>query len=212
MIMGIAFLMQTGKPIWWDPAIKYLQNDPIIGPLISQYPDKYLEGGGDIFSSLIHAVIGQQISVQAASSIKEKLLGLVGEFSQEVMKNFSQEQMAQCGLTRNKARCIFELTHTQLSLIPDNYNQMTDQELIRYYCQFWGIGPWTSEMILIFTFMRPDIFSVGDIGLINAVRDLVPNLQSKEEILRFSQENWSPYQTAASWYLWRHLDEEVVAY
>ena len=212
MIMGIAFLMQTGKPIWWDPAIKYLQNDPIIGPLISQYPDKYLEGGGDIFSSLIHAVIGQQISVQAASSIKEKLLGLVGEFSQEVMKNFSQEQMAQCGLTRNKARCIFELTHTQLSLIPDNYNQMTDQELIKYYCQFWGIGPWTSEMILIFTFMRPDIFSIGDIGLINAVRDLVPNLQSKEEILRFSQENWSPYQTAASWYLWRHLDEEVVAY
>lgn len=212
MIMGIAFLMQTGKPIWWDPAIKYLQNDPIIGPLISQYPDKYLEGGGDIFSSLIHAVVGQQISVQAASSIKEKLLGLVGEFSQEVMKNFSQEQMAQCGLTRNKARCIFELTHTQLSLIPDNYNQMTDQELIKYYCQFWGIGPWTSEMILIFTFMRPDIFSIGDIGLINAVRDLVPNLQSKEEILRFSQENWSPYQTAASWYLWRHLDEEVVAY
>ena len=212
MIMGIAFLMQTGKPIWWDPAIKYLQNDPIIGPLISQYPDKYLEGGGDIFSSLIHAVVGQQISVQAASSIKEKLLGLVGEFSQEVMKNFSQEQMAQCGLTRNKARCIFELTHTQLSLIPDNYNQMTDQELIKYYCQFWGIGPWTSEMILIFTFMRPDIFSIGDIGLINAVRELVPNLQSKEEILRFSQENWSPYQTAASWYLWRHLDEEVVAY
>ena len=212
MIMGIAFLMQTGKPIWWDPAIKYLQNDPIIGPLISQYPDKYLEGGGDIFSSLIHAVVGQQISIQAASSIKEKLLGLVGEFSQEVMKNFSQEQMAQCGLTRNKARCIFELTHTQLSLIPDNYNQMTDQELIKYYCQFWGIGPWTSEMILIFTFMRPDIFSIGDIGLINAVRDLVPNLQSKEEILRFSQENWSPYQTAASWYLWRHLDEEVVAY
>ncbi|MBR60057.1 MAG: DNA-3-methyladenine glycosylase [Euryarchaeota archaeon] len=212
MIMGVAFLMQTGKPIWWDPAIKYLQNDPIIGPLISQYPDKYLEGGGDIFSSLIHAVVGQQISIQAASSIKEKLLGLVGEFSQEVMKNFSQEQMAQCGLTRNKARCIFELTHTQLSLIPDNYNQMTDQELIKYYCQFWGIGPWTSEMILIFTFMRPDIFSIGDIGLINAVRDLVPNLQSKEEILRFSQENWSPYQTAASWYLWRHLDEEVVAY
>ena len=212
MIMGVAFLMQTGKPIWWDPAIKYLQNDPIIGPLISQYPDKYLEGGGDIFSSLIHAIVGQQISVQAASSIKEKLLGLVGEFSQEVMKNFSQEQMAQCGLTRNKARCIFELTHTQLSLIPDNYNQMTDQELIKYYCQFWGIGPWTSEMILIFTFMRPDIFSIGDIGLINAVRDLVPNLQSKEEILRFSQENWSPYQTAASWYLWRHLDEEVVAY
>ena len=212
MIMGVAFLMQTGKPIWWDPAIKYLQNDPIIGPLISQYPDKYLEGGGDIFSSLIHAVVGQQISVQAASSIKEKLLGLVGEFSQEVMKNFSQEQMAQCGLTRNKARCIFELTHTQLSLIPENHNQMTDQELIKYYCQFWGIGPWTSEMILIFTFMRPDIFSIGDIGLINAVRDLVPNLQSKEEILRFSQENWSPYQTAASWYLWRHLDEEVVAY
>ena len=89
---------------------------------------------------------------------------------------------------------------------------MTDKELIKYYCQFWGIGPWTSEMILIFTFMRPDIFSIGDIGLINAVRDLLPNLQSKEEILRYSQEKWSPYQTAASWYLWRHLDEEIVAY
>ena len=61
------------------PSHQHLQNDPIIGPLISQYPDKYLEGGGDIFH-LIHAVVGQQISVQAASSIKEKLLGLVVNF------------------------------------------------------------------------------------------------------------------------------------
>ena len=102
MIMGIAFLMETGKPKWWDPAIKYLQNDPIIGPLISQYPDKYLEGGGDIFSSLIHAVVGQQISVQAASSIKEKLLGLVGEFSQEVMKTLVKNKWLNADLLETR--------------------------------------------------------------------------------------------------------------
>ena len=212
MIMGVAFRMETGKPKWWDSAIAHLQDDPIIGPLISHYPDKHLEGGGDIFSSLVHAVVGQQISVQAASSIKGKLLDLVGEFSQGVMKKFSQQQIAQCGLTRNKARCIFELTHSKIPLIPRNYEGMSDIELIKYYCQFWGIGPWTSEMILIFTFMRPDIFSIGDIGLVNAVRELAPNLQLKEDILHFAESNWSPYQTAASWYLWRHLDEEVVAY
>ena len=66
-------------------------------------------------------------------------------------------------------------------------------------------------MMLMFSFMRPDVFSIGDIGLIKAVKMLVPTAQTKEDVLKVSQ-RWSPYRTAASWYLWRMLDPIPVGY
>ena len=66
-------------------------------------------------------------------------------------------------------------------------------------------------MMLIFTFMRPDIFSIGDIVLIRAVQKLVPEADSKEKVLEIA-ERWKPYRTAASWYLWRMLDPVPVEY
>ena len=68
-----------------------------------------------------------------------------------------------------------------------------------------------AEMMMIFTFMRKDIFSPGDVGLLNAVRKLVPGLEDRDEITEFAK-RWSPYRTAASWYLWRTLDPVPVEY
>ena len=59
--------------------------------------------------------------------------------------------------------------------------------------------------------MRPDIFSIGDLGLVKAVQALVPSALSKEDVLEVSL-RWKPYRTAASWYLWRMLDPVPVAY
>ena len=66
-------------------------------------------------------------------------------------------------------------------------------------------------MLLIFALMRPDIFSIGDLGLVKAVQKLVPSALSKEEVLKVSL-RWSPYRTAASWVLWRMLAPVPVAY
>ena len=88
---------------------------------------------------------------------------------------------------------------------------MTDEEIHKHFITFRGIGPWTSEMLMIFSLLRPNVFSVGDIGLVKAVKILNPGVQTKEEVIAES-ERWSPYKTAASWYLWRMLDPVPVAY
>ena len=81
---------------------------------------------------------------------------------------------------------------------------MTDEEIKQHLVKFRGIGPWTAEMMLMFSFMRPDIFSIGDIGLVKAVEywSLMPNQRFIEKIA----ERWSPYRTASFWYLWRMID------
>ena len=66
-------------------------------------------------------------------------------------------------------------------------------------------------MLMIFSLLRPDVFSVGDIGLVKAVKQLQPGLETKDQVSNFA-ERWSPYRTAASWYLWRMLDPVPVAY
>ena len=66
-------------------------------------------------------------------------------------------------------------------------------------------------MIIIFALLRPDIFSIGDLGLIKAVQLLVPEAVTKEDVLKVSA-RWAPYRTAASWYLWRMLDPIPVEY
>jgi DNA-3-methyladenine glycosylase II len=88
---------------------------------------------------------------------------------------------------------------------------MTDKEIHAHFTSFRGIGPWTSEMVCIFALLRPDVFSIGDIGLIKAVQILDPTAESKDDVLRVSK-RWAPYRTAASWYLWRMLDPVPVEY
>ena len=71
-----------------------------------------------------------------------------------------------------------------------------------------GIGIWTAEMFLIFTLLREDIFSAGDLGLQNAVKKLykLEKDLSKNELLEISSK-WKPYRTLASRILWRSLDK-----
>ena len=203
--------MQTGKPTWWDKANEVLSQDEILGAIVRSYPDESLIGRGDLFSTLVRSIVGQQISVIAADAVWGRLVELVGEVNPEAIRKYSAEQLATCGLSRPKASYIHGLAIEAKALILDNWDQFNDEELIKHFSQIRGVGPWTAEMILIFTLMRPDVFSIGDIGLIRAVQKLVPEAESKQDVLEIAQ-RWAPYRTAASWYLWRMLDPVPVEY
>jgi len=88
---------------------------------------------------------------------------------------------------------------------------MSDEAIQKHLVQFRGIGPWTAEMILMFHFLRQDVFSLGDIGLIRGTQRLVPEAETKEHVGEIA-ERWRPYRTAAAWYLWRILDPVPVEY
>ena len=203
--------MQTGKPDWWDEARDFLLKDPILSPIVKKYPNESLFGKGDVFSTLVRSIVGQQISVLAADSIWNRLVEMVGSIVPNQIIQFSPEELASCGLTKSKASYIHGIATNSETFLSPNWVELDDYQVNKHLTSFRGIGPWTSEMIQIFALLRPDIFSIGDIGLINAVKKLVPQATTKEDVLQISK-TWAPYRTAACWYLWRMLDPVPVEY
>ncbi|MGB1949116.1 MAG: DNA-3-methyladenine glycosylase family protein, partial [Poseidonia sp.] len=96
-------------------------------------------------------------------------------------------------------------------LMDQPWDEMDDDAIMKHLVGFRGIGPWTAEMMLMFHFLRPDIFSLGDIGLIRGTQRLVAEAETKEDVGVIA-ERWTPYRTAAAWYLWRILDPVPVEY
>ena len=90
---------------------------------------------------------------------------------------------------------------------------MSDEEVLAFLTGLRGVGAWTAEMIMIFTLLRPDVFPVGDVGVVRAVERLYSDgrAMSKQEILEKSEE-WKPWRTVATWYLWRSIDPGPVQF
>ena len=203
--------MLTGKPPWWDDAVIFLKKDSLLGPIVEKYGDEGLEGQGDLFSTLVRSIVGQQISVLAADAIWARLVEKVAKVIPENILKFTPEELAKCGLTGPKSRYIHGIALESEKFTQQNFDTMSDEDVKKHFISFKGIGPWTAEMLMIFALMRPDIFSIGDLGLIKAVQILEPKAECKESIEKVA-ERWSPYRTAACWYLWRMLDPVPVAY
>ena len=201
----------VGKPNWWDAARDFLLQDELLAPVVEKYSDGFLSGKGDLFATFVNSIIGQQISVIAAEAIWNRLKEKVGEITPEKISSFSAEEIADCGLTKSKTSYILGVANNPEEFLNQNYSEMSDEEIHKHFVSYRGIGPWTSEMLMIFSLLRPNVFSIGDIGLVKAVKILNPKIQTKEEVLA-EAERWSPYKTAASWYLWRMLDPVPVAY
>jgi DNA-3-methyladenine glycosylase II len=90
---------------------------------------------------------------------------------------------------------------------------MTDDEIITDLTRVKGIGRWTVEMFLIFHLMRPNVFPVDDIGMVRAIEAIYHKgaRLAKPEIRAYAQK-WAPWNTVATWYLWRSLDPIIVEY
>ena len=203
--------MKTGCPVWWEEAKAFLLQDEILSDIVKRYPEEHLSGRGDVFFTFVRSIVGQQISVVAADSVFQKLEKKVGKINSENITKFSVEELASCGISRPKAGYILGVANDIGNFLRPDLEHLTDDELHSHLISFKGIGPWTAEMIMIFSFLRPNIFSPGDVGLINSVKRLCPNLETKDEVVEFSK-RWSPYKTAACWYLWRILDPVPVEY
>ena len=203
--------MVERTPEWWQDAVAFLLEDELLKDTVQKYGPYSISTKDDLFQTLIRSIVGQQISVAAADSIWNRLLAHLGEITPEHVLLKTQESIASCGVTRPKASYIYGLAEQSTHLIDQPYNELSDEEIKKHLVSFRGVGPWTAEMMLMFHFLRPDVFSIGDIGLVRAVEKLVPGVHSKEDILAIA-ERWKPYRTAASWYLWRTIDPEPVEY
>ena len=207
----------TKAPNYWKKAKKYLsKKDKVMKILIKKYDDSTLKTRKDIFYSLCKSIIGQQISVAAANSVFKKFsITCKGKVTPKTVKKLGTIKLKKCGLSRQKAKGIKELSikFNNKSFDPKLIDKMNDEEAIEYLSTLRQIGRWSAEMILLFTFNRPNIWPVQDIGLLRAISN---NYKKKylppQKFVNFLKKKFSPYCSVATWYLWRSIDDEPIQY
>jgi 3-methyladenine DNA glycosylase/8-oxoguanine DNA glycosylase len=162
---------------------------------------------------LTRALVSQQLSVKAASTIFSRFLALFpddGGFpAPEQVLQVPLDQLRAVGLSRQKASYLQDLcTRSVAGTLPlDELDGMSDEEVMETLTAVKGIGRWTAEMILIFQLGRPDILPVDDVGVLRAIQNVygLRRRPSAAQVLRLG-EKWRPYRSVASWYLWCSLD------
>lgn len=203
------------KPKYWEHGKRFLsKKDKILKKLILRYKGN-LKTRKDPFFSLCKSIVGQQISVQAASSVWNKLENKAKKITPKNISKLNLRQLSSCGLSRQKISYLRILSKKFLNKELDikKMKKMSDQEAIKYLVQVKGIGTWTAEMFLFFNQMRPDIFPIQDIGLLRAISINYKTKYPPSPIqLKKLKKKWSPYCTMATWYLWRSIDPEPVNY
>lgn len=202
--------------VFWEQAVNDLSaRDPVMYQIMQCYDDVLSEEKGDAFTTLARAIVGQQISIKAAASIWQRVITSIPEFIPEKLISTEIDVLRTCGLSARKVDYLRDLSRHFLEgvLATMDWNELDDELLIRRLTQIKGIGRWTAEMFLIFHLHRPDVLPLDDIGLQRAVRKHYSQGQpiDKREICAIS-ENWQPWRSVATWYLWRSLDPIPITY
>ena len=202
------------RPDYWETAKKELsENDIILSRIINKFDDLELISRGDIFFTLIRSIIGQQISVKAASTVWSRFTEKVGEITPKNILSVDFEDLRSCGLSQKKTEYVIGISESWHEYSLFDWNKMDDEEVIEKLIKLRGVGKWTAEMILIFTLLRPDVFPIGDIGMIRGIEKSYNSgvRMSNDELYALS-EKWKPWRTVACCYMWRTVDPEPVEY
>lgn len=204
-------------PHYWPKAKKHLAaNCPTMGHIIARYKGEGgLKAREDGFYTLLRAIVGQQISTKAANAVWAKLEKAVAPLTPGQLLRKRETTLRKCGLSQQKAAYARNLARffAERNINSVYWHERGDEEVIRELTEINGIGTWTAEMFLIFHLARPDVLPLKDLGLLKAIDRHYNNGKplNKIDYIKLSK-RWRPYRTVATWYLWRALDPEPVAY
>lgn len=195
--------------------INHLAHDPVIASLIKQLPKPAdIAADRDPFIELVESIVSQQLSVKVAAIITERLYNLLPDrqMTPQNILNLDQEAVRACGISYAKIRYIRSTADAALSGLVDfpNLRSKSDDEVVAELVQIVGVGQWTAEMLLIFCLGRPDVFSVGDLGIRTAISKLYAiNREDRAAMVKLA-EQWSPYRSLACRYLWASLNNTPI--
>lgn len=168
----------------------------------------------DPFNVLANSIIGQQLSIKAADTIKARVLkraGVRSRLTPTALLAVPSEELRDCGLSNAKVKWLHAISQRVASgeLNFKSLRKLDDQAAIKLLDDLPGVGPWTAEMFLMFALDRLDIFSPGDVGLRNGINLLYNNGKKLDDSATLElAASWAPYRSIASWYLWRITDAD----
>ncbi len=165
----------------------------------------------DLFSSVIHHIVGQQISTKAQATIWQRMQDALGEVNAETILAAGVSKLQGFGMTFRKAEYITdfaEKVHTGIFDL-DAVEHMRDEDAIRALSGLKGIGVWTAEMILLFCLQRPDIFSYDDLAIQRGLRMVYHHRKIDRKRFEKYRHRFHTYCSVASLYFWAVAGEGI---
>lgn len=197
-------------PDWKRATAALSRRDPVLRALIRRVGPCTLAPRENSFGALAGAIVAQQISAAAATTIHTRLWNLTGGRppTPEDLLRRREPTLRRVGLSRQKIAYLRDLARRvrdgvlDLAALPG----LPDEEVRRELTAVRGIGRWTADMHLIFTLNRPDVFAPGDAAVLAAMRDLyrLPDGAPAETYEGISA-RWRPYRSIGVWYMYEHL-------
>ena len=192
-------------------------NDPKLAELIDRYGNCTITPHSDHYSELVTSIVGQQLSIKAAAAIWGRILAISGGQppTPEQLISASFEDLRAAGLSGPKVNYVKDLAAHILDgrLDMGNIAKLPNDEIISQLTAVKGIGEWSAHMFMLFGLGRLDILPYGDLGIRKAIMNIydLAEMPDKDTLLRIAEENsWPPYQSVASWYLWKSLEGEGI--
>jgi DNA-3-methyladenine glycosylase II len=197
--------------------IAHLSKDQQLKKLIEQHGTLQLKRQKNLYLYLCYSIMSQQLSTKVASVIRKRFIDLYGgEPTAGQIVETAFEKLRAIGLSNAKVNYVQNVARFEMEkgMGHQKLSRMSNEEVIEYLTQIKGVGRWTTEMLLMFALCREDIFALDDLGLQQAVIKLYDLKHRKKKImlnriLKIS-EQWSPYRTYASMYLWRWKDNPPI--
>ena len=159
------------------------------------------------FETLVHIILEQQVSLASALAALNKLRERIGEITPKKVLLLSDEELKACYFSRQKTgyvRCLAEsIANGHLNL--QSFADLPDEEVRTTLTALKGIGNWTVDVYLIFVLQRADIFPLGDLAAVNALKSLLnlPPHTHRDALLPII-DRWRPRRTIATMLLWHY--------
>ena len=190
-------------------AYSFLSKDECLKFLIDRFSKEIdiTERYNESYSmALAFLIIEQQVSFRAAITIKKRFIDKVSNLSNDEIINLSDENLQSIGISYRKVEYIKNVFKYFKNFKYD-FDNASNDNVISELIKIKGIGLWSSEMFLMFVLLRIDIFSKGDLALMNSIKkNYNIDLKQTDELDRLI-DSWSPYKTVASLLLWKSIEE-----
>jgi DNA-3-methyladenine glycosylase II len=183
------------------------KKDKHLWHIISQYGYPPMWTRTASFQTLIHIILEQQVSLASARAALNKLKEKIGLITPKKLLSLTDAELRSCYFSRQKtvyAKCLAEAIITkQIDL--KKLSVLEDAVIRQQLKNIKGIGDWTVDVFLLFALQRADIFPLGDLAMVNALKEVkqLPKETSQEKLLLLA-ENWRPHRSMATMLLWHH--------
>lgn len=189
-------------------AIAYLtKKDIVLKQIVLKYGVPYIPSRPEGFETLCKLILEQQVSLASAKACFLKVKEEVVEITPSNILNCKEEKLKQAGVSRQKCIYLKALSAAVLdkSLDLENLKSNSEAEIRKQLTSIKGIGNWTTEVYLQFALKHPNIIPLGDIAIINSIKELY-SISEKEEIIELANK-WTPYKSMATFILWHYYLE-----